>query len=446
MIINKFSNYSIAGSVLAILAGTLIGGIFPEIGKVLQLIGELFSNSLLVIVAPLVVSAIIVGVGEFSKLRDLGDLGVKTITYYLITTALAVILGLALVNIIKPGYAYDQQYLALHGEQFLAKTPDGSTFSSGVPLKLAIPERLKSIDYSFSGITSEIAQSWIPPNLFQALVNNRILSLIIASVALGTVLTRLLDRGRSVASFAEGVFDSIKQIVNFLILIAPIGIGAIVAGQFGEAGGFTGVGTQLVGLSKYVATVIIALSIHGLLTLPLILHFVGKQPIGSYLRNVVTALSTAFATASSVTTFPILLQSVTDKNNISERNATFVLSLGTTLNMDAIALYEAISAVFIAQVYGIELGIGQMLVIFIIATLAAIGTAGIPEAGLVTMVLVLQAVHLPIEGIALILTVDWLLSRFRAVVNVWSSAVGAAVIEQLEKETNLVADGKTAAI
>lgn len=439
MTISKLSRYSTVASLVAILVGALIGSTFPEIGKKLQLIGELFSNSLMVLVAPLIVSSIIVSVSEFTKLRDLTNLGIKTIGYYLVTTALAVTLSLLLVSVIQPGQGYTGQQ-APGGEEVLAEPLDKDTFSfkeKSLHPKLAIPKELKSIDYSFNGVMSEIAESWIPHSLFEALVNNRVLPLIFASLTLGMVLSRLLDRGRAVASFAEGTFDSIKHIVNISMVVAPIGIGTLIAAQVGEVGGLTGVGTQLVGLSRYVATVIVALLIHSLITLPLILHFVGKQPIGTYVRNVVAALSTAFATGSSIATLPILLQSVTDKNNISERNACFVLSLGTTLNMDGIALYEAISAVFIAQVYGIDLGIGQLLIIFITATLAAVGTAGIPEAGLVTMALVLQAVHLPVEGIALILIVDWILSRFRAVVNVWSSAVGAAVIEQLETQTHV---------
>ncbi len=430
---------SIFFSLATITLGVIIGVNFPSAGKILHIVSDLFINSLLILVAPLVISSIIVSVGEFRNFRNLGSIGIKTIVYYLVTTALAVIISLLCVSVIQPGHAYSTRPTVPGGEQISTNTNKGKFFyckGSNLPPVLAkIPEKLKNRDYSLVKVAREVIQSWMPRSLFEALGNNRVLPLTITSLALGVVLSKLLDRGRSVSAFAEGIFDSIKQIINFLMLMAPIGIGALIAVQLSEVGGFSGIEAQLVCSGKYVATVIIAMSIHSLITLPLILHFIGKQSIRIYLRNIVTALLTAFATASSIATLPIILQSVTDKNNISERNATFVLSIGTTLNIDGIALYEAISAVFIAQVYGIHLEFGQMFIIFITATFTAIATAGIPEAGLVTMALVLQAVHLPIEGIALVLTVDWLLSRFRTVVNVWSSAVGAAVIEQLETDT-----------
>ncbi len=172
--------------------------------------------------------------------------------------------------------------------------------------------------------------------------------------------------------------------------------------------------------------------IHGAIILPLILYWFGKRYPLPYVRHLASALTTAFSTSSSSATLPVTMECSVERNHISPRIASFVLPLGATINMDGTALYEAVAAVFIAQIYGIELGIGQMIVIFLTATLAAIGAAGIPEAGLVTMVIVLRAVNIPIEGISLILVIDWFLDRCRTTINVWGDAVGAGVIERYE--------------
>ncbi|MFB3107631.1 MAG: dicarboxylate/amino acid:cation symporter, partial [Pseudomonadales bacterium] len=174
------------------------------------------------------------------------------------------------------------------------------------------------------------------------------------------------------------------------------------------------------------------LLIHGALVLPTILRFLGRQPIVVYARNMNTALITAFSTSSSSATLPITMEGVIERNGRSPRVASFVLPLGATINMNGTALYEAVAAVFIAQAYGVNLDAVQLLVVFLTATVAAVGAAGIPEAGLVTMVIVLQAVNLPLEGISLILVIDWFLDRCRTTVNVWGDAVGVAVMDRLE--------------
>jgi Na+/H+-dicarboxylate symporter len=179
-------------------------------------------------------------------------------------------------------------------------------------------------------------------------------------------------------------------------------------------------------------TVLVGLAVHGFVVLPLILKLIGRRKPGRYARGVAAALLNAFSTASSSATLPITLEGVEKQNGVSNRTASFVLPLGATINMDGTALYESVAAIFIAQVYGIHLPPVMQIVIFLTATLAAIGAAGIPQAGLVTMVIVLRAVGLPIEGIGLLLTIDWLLDRFRTTVNVWGDSVGAGVIETLE--------------
>ena len=178
--------------------------------------------------------------------------------------------------------------------------------------------------------------------------------------------------------------------------------------------------------------VIVGLLIHAFITLPLILRFFGKRRVGTYASNIAPALTTAFSTASSAATLPLTIQCTNERNRVPLHVTNFVLPLGATINMDGTALYEAVAAIFIAQVYGIELGLGHLIIIFLTATLAAVGAAAIPQAGLVTMIIVLRAVNLPIEGISLILVIDWFLDRCRTTVNVWGDVVGAAVIERYD--------------
>jgi Na+/H+-dicarboxylate symporter len=259
-----------------------------------------------------------------------------------------------------------------------------------------------------------------------------ILPLIVFSLIFGGVLTTLGERGRIVIDFFEGVNEAIMKIVSLVIVIAPFGVFGLIAARIGEAGGFLGFVPELIQLGKYFLTVVIGLFIHGVIILPLILAIVGKRNPLTFAKNMVPALLNAFSTASSSATLPLTFECVEEHNKIARRIARFVLPLGATVNMNGTALYEAVAAIFMAQVYGIPLELGAMIVIFLTATLAAIGAAGIPEAGLVTMVIVLTAVNLPLEGISLILTIDWLLDRFRTTVNVWEDAVAAGVIETLE--------------
>jgi len=215
---------------------------------------------------------------------------------------------------------------------------------------------------------------------------------------------------------------------------APLGILGLVAARLGRAeltseGGFM---VEITRMAKYFVTVLTGLLIHSVFVLAVILLVFGKRKVWPYLTNTSPALLTAFSTASSSATLPVTIECIVDKNKVSQRTAGFVLPLGATINMDGTALYEAVAAIFIAQVYQIPLSFSAQVIIFLTATLAAIGAAGIPEAGLVTMVIVLNAVGLPTEGIAMILAIDWLLDRCRTTVNVWGDSVGSAVIDYWE--------------
>ena len=312
---------------------------------------------------------------------------------------------------------------------------------TGLEVKLPVAQKLRGKEKrDMGGTLKEVLlgdkstgkEGMIPRNVFNAMVRMDILPLIFFSLLIGATLSVLGERGRPAISVISGLNDAVMQLVHWIMVLAPVGIFGLIAGRIGDAGGFKSFLPELMAVGKYSFTVVFGLGVHGIIVLPLILLLIARRNPVKYLKGMSTALLNAFSTASSSATLPLSMRAVQKENGVSNRTASFVLPLGATINMDGTALYEAIAAMFIAQVYGIELGPAQQTVIFLTATLAAIGAAGIPEAGLVTMVIVLRAVDLPIEGIGLILTIDWLLDRFRTTVNVWGDSVGAGVIETLE--------------
>ena len=478
--------------------GILIGGLLPGVGSSLEFIGQLFLRGLLMLVVPVVMTSMISSIGGLGDVRQLGSIGGKTIVFYTITTGIAVLIGLIMVNITQPGVANtDAERVALRGGQILTENPyriekdiitvEGTNFQRayddrynvilldqneirgaikpgkrpsdnslvisqwtdledepvtpnlsgrGLKVDLAVVARVKSKeDNSISSVLKEVVVGLLPRNLFQAMVENDILPLIIVSLVFGGLLTTMGEIGENIIRLVVGLNEAMMKMVHLILLGAPVGIGALIASRLGLAGGFSGFAAEFASLSKYAACVIIALLIHGVIVLPIILKVFGKRNPWPYARKTAPALTTAFSTASSSATLPLTMECAIEGNHISHRTASFVLPLGATVNMDGTALYEAVGAIFIAQIYGIELQVGQMIVIFLTATLAAIGAAGIPEAGLVTMVIVLQAVNVPIEGVSLILVIDWFIDRCRTTINVWGDSVGAGVIETLESST-----------
>ncbi|MEM7050859.1 MAG: dicarboxylate/amino acid:cation symporter [Acidobacteriota bacterium] len=385
----------VAGIVLAFVGVQLFG----ERMTMFDWMGTLFLRALKMIIVPLIMASMIVGITGLGDVRRLGRVGLRTVGYYAATTGIAVFLGIVMVNLIRPGI--------------------------GVPFNVeSIPEQVAAKrDLGFA----DIMLSFLSDNIFGAMANLQILPVIVFSLVLGGVLTTIGKPGAPVIAFFHGLNEAMMKIVYLVMWMAPLGVFGLVAGRFGEAGDL---GTLIGGLGKYMLTVILGLAVHALVVLPLILWLVGRRNPLPYLYNMAAPLLTAFSTASSSATLPLTIEAVEDNNKVSRKATYFVLPLGATINMDGTALYESVAAIFIAQAVGIDLTVGQQVMIFLTATLAAIGAAGIPQAGLVTMVIVLQAVGLPLEGTALILAVDWLLDRFRTTVNVWGDACGAAVIDR----------------
>jgi len=394
----------IAGAVLGAVAGTF----FPAFSLKMKIFGDLFLNALKMMVIPIIAASMITGITNLQDTKRLGKLGIRTLFYYMSTTGIAVAIGISMVIMIKPG--------------------------SGFPLSSSeLPEKFSSgAGYSFINMIEGL----IHPNLFQAAAEMKILPIIIASILFGLALNAIGEKGKIAVSFFSALNDAVMKIVQWIMFFAPIGIFGLIAYRLGITGGGSAVYALLQSLGKYFITVVSALLVHAVLVLALILYFFARRNPLEYFFIVGKALMTAFATASSSATLPVTMECVSDEAGVSRKTSGFVLPLGATINMDGTALYEAVAAIFIAQSYGIELAGVKLLIIFITATIAGIGAAGIPEAGLVTMVLVLQSVGLPVEGIGIILAIDWLLDRCRTTVNVWGDAVGACVIDYYEIRTN----------
>ncbi len=385
---------------LGVVAGAVCGWAFGPAMASVAWLGELFLDALKMLIVPLIVAAVVSGVGSLGDVRRLGRLGAVTIGYYAATTALAVLTGLVMVNLIRPG--------------------------EGVSLEAAAP--VAGLAEKAEIGAADILLSLVSPNLVQAAAETQLLPLILFAILLSAALTTLGPKGEHVLAFFDGLNEALMRVVEWIMYLAPAGIFALVAHRLGQAGGGEAFWGQLQAVGLHVVTVLAGLAVHFLVLLAL-LAFLARRGLG-YLATLGRALLTALGTASSSATLPLTMECAREAG-VRERPVRFVLPLGSTVNMDGTALYEACAALFIAQAYGIELGLGQQALVFLTATLAAIGAAGIPEAGLVTLVIVLQAVGLPLEGIGLLLAVDWFLDRFRTTVNVWGDAVGAAVVDRL---------------
>lgn len=389
--------------IIGVIAGMLAGWYAGPRMEAIAWLGTLFLNALKMTIIPLILSAVITGVASLGDVRKLERVGVIAIGYYACTTAIAVAIGLLVVNIIQPG----------------------SSISLGDG---AVPENVAA--KGEMGI-DDILLSLISPNLINAAAEGQLLPLIVFAILFSATLTTLGEKGQVVLAFFEGVNEAMMKLVVWIMYTAPVGIFALIAARLGQSGGGEAFLEEISAVGWHVVTVLSALAIHFVVLLLLLFFVAGRG--WDYLVNMLRALFTAFGTASSSATLPLTMECAKE-NNVDPRAVRFVLPLGSTINMDGTALYESAAAMFIAQAYGIHLGLEQQLLIFVTATLAAIGAAGIPEAGLVTLVIVLNAVGLPLEGVGLLLAVDWFLDRFRTLVNVWGDSVGAAVLARFLPE------------
>ncbi|MCK5136885.1 MAG: dicarboxylate/amino acid:cation symporter [Bacteroidales bacterium] len=385
-----------AGFFLGILMGWLVG---EPILSVAEPMKDLFLRLLRMAILPLVITSIISAVIQVGSSRGLGRISLRTITYYITTSLLAILTGQVLVNIFQPGKGANVG---------LDQNPEG----------------IGVADQGFG----ELLLNIIPENPFEAMANGDVLPVIFFSLLFGFFITRLkTDQRDLMGNIFMAAFEAMMKLTSFVIWTAPIGVFGIIAAIVAKTGF-----DAFASLGKFFLVVLAGLSIHFFITLPLLLKYIGKfSPVKHY-QGMLSALLTAFSTCSTIVTLPLTMKAVTEVSGASKKAAGFVLPIGATINMDGTALYECVAVIFIAQVYGFELGMAQQGIIVVTAVLASIGAASIPMSGFIMMSIILKAVGLPLEGVAIILAVDRILDMFRTTVNVFSDSVGAVVISRLE--------------
>ena len=409
--------YMIAAIVLAFVVAWLV----PYFAASLEVGGEIFLRLLTMVVVPLVMASVMSGILGLGDVRKLGKPGAAAVGYYLMTTVLAVTIGVIVVNVFQPGVGVNA----------------GEMLAAAESIDDAVSEIAESDEHpkGISGIFRGLLLMLFTDNLLGSMVNTQLLPLIVFSIVFAGMLTTMGERAKLLSTLVTGINDALLSFVMLLMKFAPLGIFCLVTSKFGEAFAQGTFVAQLNQLFWYVVTVLAGLGIHALIVLPFILWFFTRRNPYEFIRQMSDALLTAFSTASSSATLPVTMECAEKNAGVSKRSTEFVLPLGATINMDGTALYEAAAAIFIAQIYSaanpdFAFGLTEQIVIAVTATLAAIGAAGIPEAGLVTMLIVLNAVGLPVHYLPLILPVDWFLDRFRTATNAFGDSVGSAVVDQ----------------
>ncbi|MHC1733817.1 MAG: dicarboxylate/amino acid:cation symporter [Bacteroidales bacterium] len=391
--------------------GGLFGYFFPHFTKYTNWIGEVFLRGLNMVIVPLIFCSIMTGVASVGTAENLGRLGLKTMGYYIFSTLIAIITGFFLVQLIKPGI--------------------------GADLGLQVPlEDISVGKESFGQLLINI----VPTNIIRAMSEAEMLAIIFFAILAGFFVTRVGEKSRDLlVDVVNAILDVIMKITLFVIKFTPLGVFSIIAKVLSQQiNSGNQVGEIIGSMGIYFLTVLIGLLIHGFITLPLTVKFMGRANPIKHMKNMSTVILTAFSTSSSNATLPLTMETVETKNGVSNKIASFTLPLGATINMNGTALYECVAVMFIAQAYGIDLSFGQQMVVIFTALLAAIGSAGIPMAGLVMMAVVLNAVGLPLEGIGLILAVDRILDMFRTAINVYGDTCGAVIIAKSEGEELMV--------
>ena len=385
-------------TVLAIILGVLAGVYFKDIFIHLKIVGDAFLSLLKMITIPLIFASIFVSIASLSSIAEIKNIGLKAIIYYTLTTSLAVFTGILVVNFIH--------FHPIESSAFSAESIEHKKFT-----------------------LEQLINSFIPSNIIKSLAEGKVLHVIIFSMLFAlAVLTLKKEKKELITNFFDGINDSMLTIAKWIINLSPIGVFALVSYIVASKGL-----NAVFSLWQYVLAVILGLFIHAFINLATVGYIFGRFNPFKYLAKVREPLLIAFSTSSSSATLPITLETAEKKVGIKKKVAGFVLPLGATINMDGTALYEAVAVMFVASMYGIHLSIFEQIIVFFTASLAAIGAAGIPSAGLVTMTLVFSAVGIPLEGIGLILVVDRFLDMLRTATNVWGDLIGTKIIDKLVK-------------
>ncbi|MBT3606847.1 MAG: dicarboxylate/amino acid:cation symporter [Candidatus Marinimicrobia bacterium] len=382
--------------------------------------GTIFMSLLKLIAVPLVLASLITGVASLSDLKKLSRIGGKTIGIYVSTTAVAVTIGLVSVNVLQPGDKVPDQM----------KEKLQQTYKEDASARAGSAQNVKN-----RGPLQPIVDM-VPSNFFSSASSNRnMLQVVFVAIFVGIGLIQIpKDKGKPVLDFFEGLNDVVIKLVDLIMLMAPVGVFALIAQTINKIAGddLSQVLELLGALGYYMIAVILGLIIHAGITYNGLLKFMSKMPLKTFYKGIAPAQLLAFSTSSSGATLPVTMDCCEEELGVSEEVSSFVLPLGATINMDGTALYQAVAAVFIAQTLGMGLGIGAQLTIILTAVLASIGTAAVPGAGIIMLVIILEAVSVPSAGIALILGVDRILDMMRTVVNVTGDASIAVIVADSE--------------
>lgn len=390
--------------ILGILFGFLLKflpeGVFRDtvlIDGILTFLGSGFINLIKMTVVPLVFFSLVCGMSTFGDAKKVGRVGGKVISFYLITTAIAVTIAMALGIVLQPGNKLDMTHLLL-GEY-------------------TIPESTPLVD---------VFLNMIPSNPIQAMAEGNMIQIIEFSVILGLALNLIGEKGQPVVTLFQSFNDLIMKVVSLIMKVAPVGVFALIAKTTFNIGF-----DSLLGIAKFILVVALGMAIHSIIVYGGILKLFTKLPIKPFIKEYSKVAGVTFSTSSSNAALPLSMEAM-QKLGVSKSIYSFTLPLGATINMDGTAIMQGVAVVFIAQVYGIDLPISSLLTVIITAVLASIGTAGVPGVGMITLSMVLQSANLPLEGIALIIGFDRILDMMRTTVNVMGDCVCSVVVANSE--------------
>ena len=400
----KLYNRIFLGLALGILSGIL----FKEQIQVFLPVGKAFIQLIKMIVIPLVFASLLVGTAGMNDIKKLGKIGVRTLVFYLLSTAIAISIGLVLANILKPGNDIPPEI------QSALRSEYEQVVDSQITNAIEHPS------------TTDLILDIIPENPLRALADGKMLQIIFFAIISGIAIAYLAeDKRKMLVGFFEGVTDITIHMVHFVMRLAPYGVFALIASVIGEYG------TDIIQtLFSYFYTTILALAIHVFIFNSLVIRLLTGMKITDFWKGIYPALLVAFSTSSSSATLPVSIECAEENLHAKPEVASFVLPLGATINMDGTAIFQGVSAIFIATVYGMDLTLGDQLTIIFTATLASIGTAGAPQVGVIMLTMVLQSIGIPLEGIALILGVERFLDMARTTVNVTSDLSCTAYISE----------------
>nr|XP_002714019.1 excitatory amino acid transporter 1 isoform X1 [Oryctolagus cuniculus] len=454
-----FRNAFVLLTVTAVIVGTILGFTlrpykmsYREV-KYFSFPGELLMRMLQMLVLPLIISSLVTGMAALDS-KASGKMGMRAVVYYMTTTIVAVVIGIIIVIIIHPGKGTKEN---MHREGKIVQVTAADAFldlirnmfppnlveacfkqfktnyekrSFKVPIQAnetLVGTVINNVSEAMEALT-RITEELVP---VPGSVNGvNALGLVVFSMCFGFVIGNMKEQGQALRDFFDSLNEAIMRLVAVIMWYAPLGILFLIAGKIVEMEDMGVIGGQL---AMYTVTVIIGLLIHAVIVLPLLYFLVTRKNPWVFIGGLLQALITALGTSSSSATLPITFKCLEENNGVDKRVTRFVLPVGATINMDGTALYEALAAIFIAQVNNFDLNFGQIITISITATAASIGAAGIPQAGLVTMVIVLTSVGLPTDDITLIIAVDWFLDRLRTTTNVLGDSLGAGIVEHLSR-------------